>query len=178
MEYFKNAELREAYGSTEAGLVTLLRPGEQFKKLGAIGREIFGIDRIKVLDENGEQVPRGQVRELYSRTSHVFNEYWKDPEKTKSAFKGEWFSAGEMAYQDEDGYYVLVDRRANMIITGGENEEHPFQVEKYSRHAKHQGKDDKGNHHSDQHVDDLLEEFHGRRIRDELYINMKAVLNF
>ena len=57
MEYFKNAELWEAYGSTEAGLVTLLRPEEQFKKLGSIGREIWGTDRIKILDENGKEVP-------------------------------------------------------------------------------------------------------------------------
>jgi len=121
MEYFKNAELWEAYGSTEAGLVTLLRPEEQFKKLGSIGREIWGSDRIKILDENGKEVPRGQVGELYSRTPHCFKEYWKDPEKTKSVFQGEWFSAGDMAYQDEDGYFVLVDRKANMIITGGEN---------------------------------------------------------
>ncbi len=121
MDYFKNAELWEAYGSTEAGLVTLLRPEEQFKKLGSIGREIFGTDRIKILDENGKEVPRGQVGELYSRTPHIFKAYWKDPEKTKSVFQGEWFSAGDMAYQDEDGYFVLVDRKANMIITGGEN---------------------------------------------------------
>jgi acyl-CoA synthetase (AMP-forming)/AMP-acid ligase II len=121
MDYFKNAELWEAYGSTEAGLVTLLRPEEQFKKLGSIGREIWGTDRIKILDENGNELPRGQVGELYARTPHIFREYWKDPEKTKSAFKGEWFSAGDMAYQDEDGYFVLVDRKANMIITGGEN---------------------------------------------------------
>jgi fatty-acyl-CoA synthase len=121
MDYFKNAELWEAYGSTEAGLVTLLRPEEQFKKLGSIGREIFGTDRIKILDENGKEVARGQVGELYSRTPHIFKAYWKDPEKTKSVFQGEWFSAGDMAYQDEDGYFVLVDRKANMIITGGEN---------------------------------------------------------
>ena len=121
MDYFKNAELWEAYGSTEAGLVTLLRPEEQFKKLGSIGREIWGSDRIKILDENGKEVPRGQVGELYSRTPHVFKEYWKDPEKTKSVFQGEWFSAGDMALQDEDGYFTLVDRKANMIITGGEN---------------------------------------------------------
>jgi fatty-acyl-CoA synthase len=121
MEYFKNAELWEGYGSTEAGLVTLLRPEEQFKKLGSIGREVFGTDRIKILEENGNEVARGQVGELYSRTPHVFKEYWKDPEKTKLVFQGEWFSAGDMAYQDEDGYFVLVDRKANMIITGGEN---------------------------------------------------------
>ncbi len=121
MDYFKNAELWEAYGSTEAGLVTLLRPEEQFKKLGSIGREIFGTDRIKILDESGNELPRGQVGELYSRTPHIFKAYWKDPEKTKSVFQGEWFSAGDMVYQDEDGYFVLVDRKANMIITGGEN---------------------------------------------------------
>jgi len=121
MEYFKNAELWEAYGSTEAGLVTLLRPEEQFKKLGSIGREIWGTDRIKILDENRKEVPRGQVGELFSRTPHIFKEYWKDPERTKSVFEGEWFSAGDMALQDEDGYFVLVDRKANMIITGGEN---------------------------------------------------------
>jgi fatty-acyl-CoA synthase len=121
MEYFKNAELWEAYGSTEAGLVTLLRPEEQFKKLGSIGKEIWGTDRIKIMDEHGNEVPRGQVGELYSRTASVFKEYWKDPEKTKSVFRGEWFTAGDMAYQDDDGYFVLVDRKANMIITGGEN---------------------------------------------------------
>ena len=121
MEYFKNAELWEAYGSTESGLVTLLRPEEQFKKLGSIGREIWGTDRVKILDEKGNEVPRGQVGELYSRTPHQFKEYWKDPERTKSVFQGEWFSAGDMAYQDEDGYFVLVDRKANMIISGGEN---------------------------------------------------------
>ena len=121
MDYFKNAELWEAYGSTEAGLVTLLRPEEQFKKLGSIGREIFGTDRIKILDENGKECGVGEVGELYSRTPHIFKEYWKDPERTKSVFRGEWFSAGDMALKDADGYYTLVDRKANMIITGGEN---------------------------------------------------------
>jgi fatty-acyl-CoA synthase len=128
MDYFKNAELWEAYGSTEAGLVTLLRPDEQFKKLGSIGREIWGSDRIKILDENGKELPVGQVGELYARTPEIFKEYWKDPEKTKAAFQGEWFSAGDMAYKDEDGYYTLVDRKANMIITGGENV-YPSEVE-------------------------------------------------
>ena len=128
MEYFKNAELWEAYGSTEGGLVTLLRPEDQFKKLGSIGREIFGTDRIKVLDENRQPVPDGQVGELFYRTPQLFTEYWQDPEKTKEAFEGEWSSAGDMVRRDEDGYYVLVDRKANMIITGGENV-YPSEVE-------------------------------------------------
>jgi acyl-CoA synthetase (AMP-forming)/AMP-acid ligase II len=121
MDYFKHAELWEAYGSTEGGLGTLLRPEDQFRKLGSIGQEIFGADRIKLLDENRNEVPDGEVGELFTRAPCMFKEYFKDPEKTKEAFEGEWFSAGDMAKRDEDGYYTLVDRKANMIITGGEN---------------------------------------------------------
>jgi acyl-CoA synthetase (AMP-forming)/AMP-acid ligase II len=128
MEYFKNAELWEAYGSTEGGLATLLRPEDQFKKLGSIGKEIFGADRIRILDENRNEVPDGEVGELFYRTPIIFKEYLKEPEKTKEVFEGEWFSAGDMVKRDEDGYYVLVDRKANMIITGGENV-YPSEVE-------------------------------------------------
>lgn len=128
LEFFSNAELWEAYGSTEAGLVTLCRPEDQLKKLGTIGREIFGIDRIKVLDDEGNEVPDGEVGELYARTPMLFKEYWNLPEKTKEVFHGEWFTAGDMCYRDPDGFYVLVDRKANMIITGGENV-YPSEVE-------------------------------------------------
>ena len=128
MEYFKNAELWEAYGSTEGGLITLLRPEDQFKKLGSIGKEIFGTDRIRVLDDNRNEVPDGEVGELFYRTPMLFKEYLKEPGKTKDAFEGGWSSAGDMVKRDEDGYYVLVDRKANMIITGGENV-YPTEVE-------------------------------------------------
>jgi fatty-acyl-CoA synthase len=128
MDYFKNAELWEAYGSTEGGLVTLLRPEDQFKKLGSIGKEIFGTDRIRILDEDRNEVPDGEVGELFYRTPMLFKEYLKEPEKTKEAFEGEWSSAGDMVKRDEDGYYTLVDRKANMIITGGENV-YPSEVE-------------------------------------------------
>ncbi len=128
MDYFKNAELWEAYGSTEGGLVTLLRPEDQFKKLGSIGKEIFGTDRIRILDEDRNEVPDGEVGELFYRTPMLFKEYLKEPEKTKEAFDGGWSSAGDMVRRDEDGYYTLVDRKANMIITGGENV-YPSEVE-------------------------------------------------
>ncbi len=128
MEYFKNAELWEAYGSTEGGLVTLLRPEDQFKKLGSIGREIFGTDRIRILDEDRKEVPDGEVGELFYRTPMLFKEYVKDPEKTKEAFDNGWSSAGDMVKRDEDGYCSLMDRKANMIITGGENV-YPSEVE-------------------------------------------------
>jgi acyl-CoA synthetase (AMP-forming)/AMP-acid ligase II len=128
MDYFKNAELWEAYGSTEGGGVTLLRPEDQFKKLGSIGKEYFGTDRIRILDENRNDIPDGEVGELFYRTPMLFKEYLKEPEKTKEAFDGLWSSAGDMVKRDEDGYYTLVDRKANMIITGGENV-YPSEVE-------------------------------------------------
>jgi fatty-acyl-CoA synthase len=128
MDYFKSVELWEAYGSTEAALVTLLRPEDQLTHLGSIGKEIFGIDRIKLLDEDGNEVPQGEVGELYSRSPGTFQRYWDDPEKTEEVFLGEWCTAGDMARKDEHGYYYLVDRKKNMIITGGENV-YPSEVE-------------------------------------------------
>jgi acyl-CoA synthetase (AMP-forming)/AMP-acid ligase II len=128
MKFFKKAALFEAYGSTEAGLVTLLRPEDQMKKLGSIGQEVSGTDRIIILDEDKKPVKPGEVGELYSRGPMMFKEYYKMPEKTKGSFIGEYFSAGDMARIDGDGYYNLVDRKANMIITGGEHV-YPTEVE-------------------------------------------------
>ncbi|MEW5888581.1 MAG: AMP-binding protein [Pseudomonadota bacterium] len=121
LEYFRNSRLFELYGSTEAGWVTLLRPEEQIGKLGSVGREWVGSGAIKLLDPDGNEVPDGEVGELYSRTSYVFDGYWKNPEKTAEAFRGEWCSVGDMARRDADGYIHLVDRKGNMIISGGEN---------------------------------------------------------
>jgi acyl-CoA synthetase (AMP-forming)/AMP-acid ligase II len=119
---FPNSELNEAYGSTEAGIVTVLRPDEQLTKLGSCGREVIGTDLIKLYDEEGNLINKpNEVGELYSRSPMLFESYWKDPEKTAAAMKGEFFSAGDMAYKDEEGYIFLVDRKANMIISGGEN---------------------------------------------------------
>jgi acyl-CoA synthetase (AMP-forming)/AMP-acid ligase II len=129
MKLFNKTKLFEAYGSTEAGLVTLLRPEDQMNKLGSIGKECIGTDNIKLLDEEGNPVPIGVVGEMYSRGPQMFDEYYKLPEKTKESFKGEFFSAGDMAKKDEDGFYTLVDRKANMIITGGEHV-YPSEIEK------------------------------------------------
>jgi fatty-acyl-CoA synthase len=128
LDFFKNSRLFEAYGSTEAGIVTILRPHEQLKKIGSIGREVIGTDRIKLLDEDGNEVSAGEVGELYSKGPMMFDGYWNEPEKTKKAFIGDYFSAGDMAYKDGDGFFYLVDRKANMIITGGENV-YPSEVE-------------------------------------------------
>lgn len=128
LEYFRNGRLYELYGSTEHGWVTLLRPHEQIAKLGSVGREWAGSGAIRLLDEQGKEVPDGEVGELFSRTPYVFDGYWRSPEKTAEAFRGDWCSVGDMARRDADGYIWLVDRKSNMIITGGENV-YPSEVE-------------------------------------------------
>jgi acyl-CoA synthetase (AMP-forming)/AMP-acid ligase II len=128
LKCFPDVKLFEAYGSTEAGLVTILRPEDQLRKLGSMGRECLGTDVIKLLDENGEEVPVGEVGELYSRGPMMFDEYYKLPEKTKESFRGRLFTARDMVKQDEEGYYYIVDRKDNMIITGGEHV-YPSEVE-------------------------------------------------
>ena len=106
MEYFSNSALYELYGSTEAGWVTLLRPAEQLTKLGSIGREWTGSGAIKLLDAHGDEVPVGDIGELFSRTPYAFDGYWQDPEKTAEAFRGAWSSQGDLACRDADGYYL------------------------------------------------------------------------
>ncbi len=129
MDFFPGVELYEAYGSTEAGIVTILQPEDQMSKLGSIGYESLGTDFVKILDETGQEVSTGEIGELYSRGPMLFDKYYKLPEKTASSFQGEWFSAGDLARCDEDGFYELVDRKDNMIITGGEHV-YPSEVEK------------------------------------------------
>jgi len=128
MEHFRNSRLHELYGSTEAGWVTLLRPDEQLTKLGSVGREFTGTGRVRLLDDAGHEVPDGEVGELYSRTPYTFDGYWNLPDKTAEAFRGEYCTVGDMARRDADGFYHLVDRKKNMIISGGENV-YPSEVE-------------------------------------------------
>jgi len=128
MDYFRNSGLFELYGSTEAGWVTMLHPDEQFTKLGSVGRECVGSRPIRILDTDGNDVPEGEPGELYSCNSYTFDGYWKLPDKTKEAFRGDYCTVGDLARRDEDGYIHLVDRKSNMIISGGENV-YPSEVE-------------------------------------------------
>lgn len=128
MNYFKNANLFEAYGSTEAGISVLLRPENQMDKIGSIGREMIGVSKIKLLGENGREVSRGSVGEIYTKQPCAFKEYWNDSENTKKVFLGDYVTAGDMAFQDDDGFLYLVGRKKNMIISGGENI-YPSEVE-------------------------------------------------
>jgi acyl-CoA synthetase (AMP-forming)/AMP-acid ligase II len=128
MEMFPNSGLYELYGSTEAGWVTFLHPDELFDHLGTVGREVVGSAPIKLLDDDGNEVPDGQPGELYSCGPYSFEGYWNLPEKTAEAFRGSYLSVGDMAMRDEHGYLRLIDRKKNMIISGGENI-YPTEVE-------------------------------------------------
>jgi fatty-acyl-CoA synthase len=121
MEMFPNAGLFELYGSTETGWATMLHPSEQFDKLGSVGRECVGSAPIKLLDPEGEEVPDGEIGELYASNPYIFDGYWKLPEKTREAFRGDYCTVGDMGRRDPEGFIHLVDRKSNMIITGGEN---------------------------------------------------------
>jgi fatty-acyl-CoA synthase len=128
LQLFPNGKLFELYGSTEAGWVTILRPDEQINHLGSVGREWAGSGAIKLLNADGQEVPDGEVGELFSRTAYVFSGYWKNPDKTAESFRGPWCSVGDLARRDEQGFIHLVDRKSNMIISGGENI-YPSEVE-------------------------------------------------
>jgi len=128
MKLIPGVRLFEGYGSTEAGIVTTLMPHEQLTKPGSIGKESCGTNFVRILDDKGNDLPAGEVGELYSSGPMMFSSYYKLPDVTASSFRGEYFTAGDMAKMDEDGYFHLVDRKKNMIITGGENV-YPSEVE-------------------------------------------------
>ncbi|MCA8880728.1 MAG: AMP-binding protein [Rhodobacteraceae bacterium] len=128
MEMFPNSGLFELYGSSECGWVTMLRPHEQFTHLGSVGRECVGSAPIRLMDEAGNEVPDGEPGELYSCNPWTFSGYWNQPQKTEEAFRGTYCTVGDMAIRDGDGYIKLIDRKKNMIISGGENI-YPSEVE-------------------------------------------------
>ena len=128
MEMFPNSGLFELYGSTEAGWVTFLRPDEQLDHLGTVGREVVGSAPIKFLDDDGNEVPDGEPGELFSCGPYCFDGYWNLPEATAEAFRGDYLSVGDIALRDEEGFIRLIDRKKNVIISGGENI-YPSEVE-------------------------------------------------
>jgi long-chain acyl-CoA synthetase len=121
LEYFPNTQLFEAYGSTEHQIVTVLKPKYQWEKIRSIGKPII-YKEVQLLDDDGEEVAVGQPGELYARGWGIpLREYYKNPEATAQAYRGEWSTVGDIAVKDEEGFYYLVDRKKDMIISGGEN---------------------------------------------------------
>jgi len=120
LEFFEGVELHEFYGATENGIVTNLRPRDQRRKLRCVGQPFFGAD-IKLFDADGNEVGPGEVGEIYVSNPNLMQEYYKNPEATEKGKRGRYISVGDMARCDEEGYYYIVDRRQDMIISGGSN---------------------------------------------------------
>jgi len=118
--YWGEGLLHETYGSTEAGIVTNLRPPDQLVRRQSVG-PAFALNQVRLLDDDGREVPRGEVGELHSRSPYLFNGYWNKPEETEGCLKNGWVTAGDLARQDEDGYFYIVDRKKDMVVTGGFN---------------------------------------------------------
>jgi fatty-acyl-CoA synthase len=116
-----NVRLFNFYGQTEmAPLATLLPPEDQARKAGSAGRPAINVETI-IVDDDDRPVPAGTIGEIVHRSPHAMLGYWNDPEKTAEAFRSGWFHSGDLGVLDEEGYLYVVDRKKDMIKTGGEN---------------------------------------------------------
>jgi len=121
LDYFGDGLLHETYGSTEVGIATNLRPEDQRRKQMCVGLP-FPCTEVELRDEAGFQVSPGEVGELFTRSPFLFNGYWGKPEETAKAFTdGQWVTAGDLARRDDEGFVYIVDRKKDMVISGGIN---------------------------------------------------------
>ncbi len=131
-KYFPNHQYDTNYGLSES-----IGPGcvhlgvENINKVGAIGKAGYGWE-VKIVDENGDIVQRGEVGELAVKGPGVMLCYYNDPKATDAILKDGWLFTGDMAQEDEDGFIFLVDRKKDVIISGGENI-YPVQIEDFLR---------------------------------------------
>jgi fatty-acyl-CoA synthase len=116
-----NVRLWNLYGQTEiAPLATMLGPDEQLTKPGSCGRAVLNVE-TRVVDDAMHDVAPGEVGEIVHRSPHLMLGYFHDAERTKASFEGGWFHSGDLATIDAEGYITVVDRKKDMIKTGGEN---------------------------------------------------------
>jgi fatty-acyl-CoA synthase len=123
--------MMQCYGQTECIHLTMMRKEEHRldkpERLASCGKPPAGI-RMALLDGEGSEVARGEIGEVCIRSQAVMRGYWKRPEQTAETLEGGWLHTGDLAYQDEEGFYYLVDRAKDMIISGGFNV-YPKEVE-------------------------------------------------
>ena len=120
-EFFERTGQRilERYGMTETGM-SCSNPLNGDRRAGSVGPPLPGVE-VRIVDEDGAELPRGEIGSLEVRGEHVFKGYWKLPEKTATEFKGDWFITGDMATLSVDGYVSIVGRGKDLIISGGLN---------------------------------------------------------
>ena len=110
----------EGYGLSETSPVASFNHPERERKPGSIGTPIDGVE-MKAVDEDGREVPPGEVGEIAIRGHNVMKGYWRRPEATAEAIRRGWFHTGDLGRIDEDGYFFIVDRKKDMVIRGGYN---------------------------------------------------------
>ena len=120
VEFFGPGILHETYGSTEAGIVLNLRPADQLRKNASVGQPITGT-LVSVRDEDGNECATDEVGELFSTSPYLFNGYWKRPEETAESYQDGWVTVGDLVRRDAEGYLYIVDRKKDMVISGGVN---------------------------------------------------------
>jgi acyl-CoA synthetase (AMP-forming)/AMP-acid ligase II len=125
-EYFGEC-VYEFYGATESGLVTLMTPADLLRKPSSCGRVVDGTE-ILLLDDDGHEVAVGEPGELWARSAAIFGEYLNKPDATGKSMHDGFFTAGDIAYLDEEGFVYICDRKIDMIISGGVNI-YPAEVE-------------------------------------------------
>ena len=117
----------EYYGASE-GMASVISPAEWLAKPGSVGRPFPGLT-VRIVDEDGAELPAGEVGSIYiSAFGGQRFQYHNAPDKTESAWQGDYFTVGDMGWLDEDGYLFLADRRTDLIISGGVNV-YPAEVE-------------------------------------------------
>jgi len=120
-EVLPHLQLVQGYGLSETGFLTGLMDHEHTgQRLLSCGRPCPGID-VRVVDENGNELAAGRHGELVARGANVMRGYWNNHEETTDAFRNGMFRTGDIGYQDADGYFYILDRLKDMIVTGGEN---------------------------------------------------------
>jgi fatty-acyl-CoA synthase len=118
---FPGTQILAAFGQTEMSPVTCMLLGEDaIRKRGSVGKVIPTV-AARVVDESMNDVPVGEVGEIVYRAPTLMSGYWNNPEATAEAFAGGWFHSGDLVRMDGDGYVWVVDRKKDMIISGGEN---------------------------------------------------------
>jgi fatty-acyl-CoA synthase len=126
---FPHADIVSAYGQTEmSGATTLLKGSDAMRKIGSVGLPMRDVE-LRVVDELLRDVAPGEIGEIVYRGPMVMKGYLGLPDATEDAFAGGWFHSGDLATRDEEGYLRLVDRKKDMIVSGGENV-YPAEIER------------------------------------------------
>jgi long-chain acyl-CoA synthetase len=118
--FFGEGKLYERYGTTETSIACSLSPPDQLRKQASVGLP-YPATQMKICDGDGRRVAQGEVGELWVSSPYMFSGYLNLPEQTAAGTRGDWFVTGDLARQDEEGYLYLVDRKNDMVISGGEN---------------------------------------------------------